>query len=155
MILDNVGKQTDKKAPGPLLNDKMVDECSKDKEVAEWAGFEVGADAETVKEAIATKVGGNLAQLKKGDAPARADMPQFDDKSIGGSAAKDAIYKGLKKGEFNVEPPFGKGKSGAKKKSIPSTKEEEGEKENLSTGYSRSGQVVVERWQRLAGIIKG
>ena len=133
MILDNVGKKTDKRAPGPLLNDEMIEQCSKDDVIANWAGFEVGASPEEVKEAIATKVGENLSTLQKGDAPKRADMPQFDDESIGGSKAKVDIYAGMESGDFNILPPFNK------------TQKESAAKNGF----------VLERWQKLAGLIKG
>jgi hypothetical protein len=145
MILANVGKQTDAKAPGPMLNAEMVEKSSKDDVVAKWAGFKVGASPEEVKNAIATKVGENLAGLQVGDAPPRADMPQFDDKSIGGKAAKADIYKGMAAGDFNIEPPF---------KSGEESNDGDEKKSKQNAGYYRSGQVVMERWQRLAGIIK-
>ena len=136
MILDNVGNQTDSKAPGPLLNDEMLKQCADDDEIAKWAGFKVGDDIETVKDKIADRVAENLGGAKpipeNPAAPARADMPQFDDKTIGGKAAKEAIYTGLQTGEFNVNPPF----------------------EPKNEGKGRSDDVIVERWAKLAGILK-
>ena len=146
MILDNVGNQTDPKAPGPVLNDDMVEECSKSKTIAKWAGFKIGADADQVRDAIATKVGENLSTLQKGDAPPRADMPQFDDKSIGGNKAKEDIYSGLQAGEFNVSPPFGPQSSNKSK--------DDEDKKVQKSGFNRTGDVVLERWQKLAGLIK-
>ena len=134
MILDNVGVQADKKAPGPLLNDEMLEQSAQDQAIADWAGFEVGADTETVKDKIADRVAENLGGAKpipeNPNAPARADMPQFDHDAIGGKTAKADIYAGLKAGEFNVEPPF------------------------KAESASADGNLVVERWQRLAGLLK-
>lgn len=135
MILDNVGKQTDASAPGPLLNDGMLEACSADPDIAKWAGFKVGADIETVKERIADRVAENLAGKRpipaNPSAPERVDMPQFDAKSIGGKKAKAEIYSGLKSGDFNVSEPFA-----PKKESLGS-----------------SDDIIIERWQRLAGIL--
>jgi hypothetical protein len=136
MIIDNVGKKTDKKAPGALLNDEMLEACSNDKDIADWAGFKVGADKETVKDKIADRVAENLAGAKpipsNPGAPERVDMPQFDDAAIGGSKAKEDIYSGLSSGEFNVSEPFS-----PKKESVAS-----------------EDKIIMERWQKLAGILK-
>lgn len=137
MILDNVGKKTDKKAPGALLNDEMLEACSGDSAIAEWAGFEVGADKETVKDRIADRVAENLAGAKpipaNPSAPERINMPQFDHDDIGGSKAKADIYKGLSSGDFNISEPF------------------EPKTESL---LSRD-EIILERWLSLAGIVKG
>lgn len=137
MLIGNVGKQVDSKAPGAMLNDEMLAAAADDKVVADWAGYEVGASVEDVKDAIIEKVAENLGGAKpipsNPKAPARADMPQFDDKSIGGSAAKEEIYAGFKSGDFNIVAPFAK----EKKESI--------KKNNDS--------LIMERWQKLAGLI--
>lgn len=136
MILDNVGKQTDPKAPGSLLNDDMLKKCAESDVIANWAGFKVGDDIGTVKEKIADRVAENLGGAQpipeNPNAPARADMPQFDDKSIGGKDAKAKIYAGLASGDFNIEPPFKPKKEG------------KGRKEDM----------ITERWAKLAGILK-
>lgn len=133
--------QKDPKAPGAILNPKYLEGCANSETVADWAGFNVGDDIETVKSAVVKKVASNLATLPKNDeAPARADMPQFDHDDIGGKKAKADIMKGLKSGEFNVAPPFGPEGGGEGKK----------KQESRFT----SGTVMVERWQKLAGIIK-
>ena len=137
MILDNVGKKTDKKAPGPVLNDEMLEACSNDSTIADWAGFKVGADKETVKDKIADRVAENLAGAKpipsNPGAPERIDMPQFDSDDIGGKKAKADIYSGLASGDFNVSEPF-----------KPKT-------ESKSSGDN----VIMERWLRLAGVVRG
>lgn len=131
MLLDAEGEK-DPDAPGIILNPKFIEGCSNSKIVADWAGFEIGADAETVKNALAKKVGQNLAQMKSNpDAPARPDMPQFDHKAIGGKTAKAAIIQGLQSGEFNVSPPFGP-----------------------TEAARRNDAAIMERWARLAGILK-
>lgn len=137
MLIGNIGKKTDPKAPGPLLNDEMLAAAANDKVVADWADYEIGASVEDVKNAIIEKVAENLGGAapvpSNSNAPARADMPQFDDKGIGGSAAKEEIYAGLKSGEFNVAEPFGKEKKESVKKNNDS--------------------LIMERWQKLAGLI--
>lgn len=130
--------QKDPKAPGAILNPKYLEECSKSEVIAKWAGFEVGAAPDEVKAAIAKKTASNLSSLPQNpDAPPRADMPQFDHDNIGGKAAKKDIMAGLQSGEYNVAPPFSP----------------EG-KEKQQAGYRRDGQVMIERWQKLAGLIK-
>jgi len=135
MILDNVGTQTDPDAPGPLLNDEMLAASANDPVIAKWAGFEVGDEREKVLDAIADKVADNLSTLPKNpNAPPRADMPQFDHKSMGDKKkVKGEIYVGLQSGDFNVNEPFA-----PKKEST-----------------SRDDEVILERWQKLAGLIKG
>tara|TARA_R110000824_G_scaffold60853_2_gene162308 strand:+ start:809 stop:2350 length:1542 start_codon:yes stop_codon:yes gene_type:complete len=147
MIDANKGKQTDKKAPGALLNDPMIQAIADGKhpEINKWAGlsgdeeFVSLADSESgfandpIRKGIADKVGANLGSLPQplGGAPeSREDMPQLDHESIGGSKGLSAIEKGLPAGEFNVVPPF--------------TKESRMKKDNL----------IIERWQKLAGILK-
>lgn len=141
MIIDNVGKKSDAKAPGALLNDEMLDACSKDETIAKWAGFKVGSDKKVVKDKIADRVAENLAGANpipsNPSAPERIDMPQFDDKSIGGSAAKADLYAGLKSGDFNINKPF---------------KSDEKKEESASRN---SDNVILERWAKLAGLIKG
>jgi len=138
MILDNVGKQTDKKAPGPLLNDEMLKACADDSEIAAWAGFKVGDSTDKVRDAIADTVANNLSTLPSNpNAPARADMPQFDHETLGDKkTVKSAIYAGLDAGKFNVNKPFD-----AKDKKEESLK--------------KSDKLVMERWLRLAGLTKG
>lgn len=133
--------QKDPKAPGAILNPKYLKDCANSETVADWAGFNVGDDIETVKSAVVKKVASNLSSLPKNDeAPARADMPQFDHEAIGGKKAKAEIMKGLTSGEFNVAPPFApEGGSEGKKK---------------QESRYKSGDVLIERWQKLAGIIK-
>lgn len=134
--------QKDPKAPGAVLNPEFLDACSKSKVVADWAGFKVGDDIDAVKSAVVKKTAENLASLPKNpEAPARADMPQFDAETIGGKKAKAAIVGGLQKGDYNVSPPFKPSAGGEKGK----TQAESSEKQ---------GEVILERWHKLAGLIK-
>jgi hypothetical protein len=135
MIIDNTGNKTDPTAPGALFNDEMLEQSANDETIAKWAGFKVGDDVETVKERIADKVATNLSTLPANpNAPARADMPQFDHEIVGGKPGKAAIYAGLKAGEFNVNDPI-----------KPTQKE----------SRRREDRVIMERWLKLAGIVKG
>ena len=115
-ILANVGKQSDKKAPGPLLNNDMIAEIieSQDPVILQWAGLEPGQakDAAQVLKAIAARVAKNLAALPDfaEGAPDRPDMPQLDHPSIGGAKGYQKIKSRLATGNLNVVPPFGKGK---------------------------------------------
>lgn len=123
MIMSNINKQTDKGAPGPMLNDKMIKdlvgkEVSGWEKVYEWLGID--PFAEDVKNkgyklrlAIANKIGENLATLPNNpEAPERKDMPQFD-KKVGGPPL-DTVTADLKGGKFNVSPPFAKQESRVK-----------------------------------------
>jgi hypothetical protein len=142
MIDANKGKQTDQHAPGPLLNDSMIKSIADGNHPAinAWAGIpedaefisvsdsEAGFANDPIRKAIAEKVGGNLASLPSplaGAPESREDMPQLDHPDIGGKEGLSKIEKGLPAGEFNVVPPF--------------TKDDQ----------------VLERWQRLAGLLKG
>ena len=81
-----------------------------------------------------------------GWAPERPDMPVIEKGDIEGAISA------LNNGEIDVNPPYfedadggedkDKGKSGKEEKSVQ------------KAGYHRSGTVIVERWQKLAGIIK-
>jgi len=107
MMVANVGRQVDRRAPGPMLNDEMVSNSSKDKVIAKWAGFKPGADAIEVKAKIIKKISANLATVPSNPkAPAREDMPQLDHESIGGKTAKAAIYDKLQNAEINIKNPL-------------------------------------------------
>lgn len=148
MIDANKGKQTDANAPGPLLNDKMMKDIADGKfpAVNDWAGLSgeedfvslsdsaAGFENDPIRKAIADKVGENLSSLPQpldGAPKSREDMPQLDHESIGGKSGLQQIEKGLPTGEFNVVPPFAKESKG------------------------KTEDVIIERWQKLAGILKG
>lgn len=117
-ILANVNNQTDKKAPGPLLNDAMISEIaqSQDPVILQWAGLKPGqaTEPQQIRDAIAQRVANNLAQLPNfaAGAPDRPDMPQLDHDSIGGAKGYQKIKSRLATGDLNVVPPFDKGKTG-------------------------------------------
>jgi hypothetical protein len=111
MILKNINKQTDPKAPGALLNDDMMasltDPDSKDAQtVANWLNLDsVVTDVDELRDLIASRVGENLSAIQSNpQAPGRADMPQFDTKK--GGPEIDDIKSDLAAGEYNVSPPF-------------------------------------------------
>jgi len=148
MIDANKGNQTDAKAPGPLLNDQMIQsiangdypginawaEIPEDAEFVALSDSEAGFENDPIRKAIAEKVGGNLASLPAplaGAPESREDMPQLDHEDIGGKTGLGKIEKGLPAGEFNVVPPFAK------------------------EGKKTTDDVIVERWQQLAGLLKG
>ena len=117
IIMANVGKQPDPDAPGPLLNDKMMEVLTapgpEHKTVMGWLGVDEFTearpeDADKLRQAIANKVGENLALIKRNaSAPDREDMPQFDPKR-GGPELKAGgdLTTALKTGKINVSPPF-------------------------------------------------
>ena len=118
MIMANVNKQTDPNAPGALLNDAMMQELTAGENknlpiVMKWLdkyGDRVEASENKIgqlRQAIAMKVAANLQELPDNpEAPARKDMPQFDDK-VGGPDLK-TVTPALtgKAGGFNISPPF-------------------------------------------------
>jgi len=120
MILSNINKKVDDGAPGPLLNDDMMKQIvdgrtSNMKPVYDWAGVQTSVtDVNTLRKAIAKKVGDNLEKIVSNDqAPARPDMPQFAPK-VGGPELSD-IVPNISKGEFNIAPPYKVQKESLKK----------------------------------------
>lgn len=111
MILQYVGKQTERDAPGPLLNDEMIKQIAehrqgKSKIIYTWCNLDPNeTNATKIRQHIANKVSKNLSLIKSNDqAPGRPDMPQFDPKA--GGPTLDSITSKLTKGELNVRPPF-------------------------------------------------
>ena len=148
MIDANKGLQEDDNAPGALLNDNMIQDIADGNypEILNWAGLtgeeefvslkdsDGNFENDPIRKAIAEKVATNLSNLPQpveGAPESRADMPQLDHPLIGGKNGLASIEAGLPAGEFNVHPPF-------KKESI-----------------SYQNDLIIERWQKLAGIIKG
>ncbi len=131
MILDNSNKPdvVDEKVKnlGGLLNDKMIQDIIDNPNVVfEWAGIKEGEKSpEVIRKAIATKVGQNLSQMEKHveGAPPREDMPQFDNELENPGPKFSEIEDKLKKGEYNVSPPFSKEKTSLESKPKESTTE--------------------------------
>jgi hypothetical protein len=122
LILNNVGKQSDKGAPGPLLNEEMCSEILNDSKklnlIKKWANSsniqntgnkdklnEEIADVDSLRKIIAKKVSFNLTKVPSNEAaPNREDMPQFDPK-VNGPKLTD-IEPFLQGGKYNISPPF-------------------------------------------------
>ncbi len=103
-----------------------------------WCGEE---DDDNVVDAAVEKMMNNLSSMPSeimSGAPDRSDMPVIDDEQSPGATEK--TISALTGGDIDLNPPYFKG--------------EEGEKKPENAGRVRQGTVVVERWQRLAGIIK-
>lgn len=167
---------------GPILTDEFVMQCMKDKAVkkhfgipdqlasvagsfgsmksaetkaesrrltldsiVEARGNRATAALQKCREIIINKVASNLSQMKQpaDGAPPRVDMPQLD-KAKGGA---EAVINNLETGRVNYKTPF----KIRGKEITPG----EPSKEKVADSYMRPGDIVVERWQRLAGIIKG
>jgi len=145
---------------GPVLADEFVEKCLQDDGVVKHFGLEKVkgsfgiasvADAKTeslirekvelnrkalaaARQIIINKVANNLSKMNQPaeGAPPRVDMPQLDKAGGGVMGALDK----LSSGEVNYKEPF-KNKTPVKKESS-----------------SNEGEVLIERWQRLAGIVK-
>ena len=119
---------------GAILTDEFVQKCIGDKQVSAHFGLEGKTEVEDARTAIIDKVADNLSQMNPPaeGAPPRVDMPQLDKAEGGVQGALDKLGAG----KVNYKPPFAvaKGKEGA------ATQKE---------GF------VLERWQKLAGLIKG
>jgi len=92
---------------------------------SEKFGIEEDDDMATVREKVATTVGENLAAMKKGEGPERSYMPQFTGGDTGPKLDASNVMKTLSTGDTNYKEPVRKDES-----------------------------VVLERWQKLAGILK-
>jgi hypothetical protein len=145
---------------GPVLADEFVEKCLQDDGVVKHFGLEKVkgsfgiasvADAKTeslirekvelnrkalaaARQIIINKVANNLSKMNQPaeGSPPRVDMPQLDKAGGGVMGALDK----LSSGEVNYKEPF-KNKTPVKKESS-----------------SNEGEVLIERWQRLAGIVK-
>jgi len=126
MIMDNINKQVDPNAPGPMLNDAMMKDLTEgDNKFINVIFAWLGPLADRVKEkvgpgkssspeaiyqlrlAIATKIGENLSGLPQPtQAPPREDMPQFDTKA--GGPELTSVEPSIGSGKFNISPPFTK-----------------------------------------------
>lgn len=131
LIEDSVGQSTE---AGEILTDEFVQNCIDDPAVAKYIGIKSGTKLEEARKAIIEKTADNLSKMNQpaDGSPPRTDMPQLD-KAEGGV---DAIVNDMDKGEINYKQPFF---------SPPSKKE----------SFSKTDAAILERWGRLAGIIKG
>jgi len=113
---------------GEILADDFVQKCIDDDQVSKHFGLEGTKDVKAAREKIIDKVADNLSQMKQPaeGSPPRVDMPQLD--KAGGGV--QGVMDKLASGDVNYKAPF-------KKESA-----------------SNEGEVIVERWQKLAGIIK-
>ena len=135
LIESSVGTSTE---AGEILSDDFVKQCMEDEQLSKHLGIsDAGADSiESAREAIISKVAGFLSQMNQpaDGSPPRVDMPQID-KAGGGVKG---LMSALASGDVNYKPPF-----------APA-----GGEKNESRRRSND-QVVLERWQKLAGLIKG
>lgn len=125
---------------GEILSDDYVEKCLADQDVMKHFGIKEGSDVAAARSAIVEKVSDNLSKMNQPaeGSPARVDMPQLD-KAQGG--AKAALAK-LQKGKVNYKTPF----------DVIKGKEKD---ETTEESVSRSDNIIIERWQKLAGVIKG
>ena len=124
MILARVGESS---KAGELLNDEIVNHIKT--KYANKFGIGEGDDMETVREKIADTVGKNLAAMKAGEGPERAYMPQFTGGDTGPSLDAGDVMGTLSGGDANYKEPI---KQEAK----------------------RQDGVILERWQKLAGLLQ-
>ena len=153
---------------GVILSDDYVLSCINDPEVSKYFGigakkqakkdknknlnaerrfmnglllFEKDKDNESsirdAKRMIMSKVAKNLSLMEQPapGSPPRVDMPQLD--QAGGGIK--GVLKKLSSGDVNYKAPFS-----------PNDKN----KKQVADGYRRNGVIIVERWQRLAGLLK-
>lgn len=123
---------------GEILSDKFVQQCIDDAEVKSHFGLEDETDVEAARTKIIDKVADNLSQMAAPaeGSPPRVDMPQLDQATGGVQGA----LANLQKGKVNYKPPF------------KTVEKKSDEKKEEST--KKSGDIVLERWHKLAGLIK-
>lgn len=120
----NVGKVLDKNAT-EFLSDDIIDFLAEKK----YGGATPQDDRNTKLDKICEQIAVNCKKVPKaGDAPARKDMPQFDAKVGGPKFA--AVQDKFTSGETNFKDPV-----------VPEATQHE-------------GSIMLERWHKLAGIIK-
>ena len=140
--MSNVGKVVDKNAGAAFLTDDVLDYLAGQG----YGGTSSSDDRETKLEKICEQIAQNCTKVPRaGEAPERKDMPQFDP-SVGGPSLGDIKDK-LTGGTINFKTPItgtGNVKDWGKEK-----------QQVTADSWDRQGAVVVERWQRLAGLVKG
>jgi len=129
MIAASKGKQSE---AGVILSDEFVQGCISDPAIRKHFGLQEGGDVADATNRIISKVSENLSHMKQPaeGAPPRTDMPQID-KANGGV---EAVAKALSAGEVNYKEPF-------EKKTNESSKKDD--------------ELVMERWLKLSGLLKG
>ncbi len=122
-----------------ILSPDFLKVASTEPTVLAWAGVKEGSSTDEVKEAIIKKVASNLSQMKQPapGSPERPDMPQLD-QAAGGVRA---VINKLGKGKVNYKKPLAPA-AGAEGKG------------EVSDGVVRRDLAIMERWQKLAGILK-
>jgi hypothetical protein len=108
MITNNLSKPTETGAA--MLNPEYLKQVIPSSEGRAYFGLKGTETPEQAKQMIIKKVGENLAVLNKpqGEAPPRADMPQFDPK-VGGPAF-NAVKDELAAGSINIQEPLAEGR---------------------------------------------
>jgi hypothetical protein len=115
---------------GVILNDEILDHIKSN--YADNFGLSGDESKDEAIEKIADKVGKNLAGMKAGEGPPRAYMPQFTGGETGPSLSTDAVLGTLQGGGANYKTPV------------------------VSEGSQKTtDDLIVERWQKLAGLLKG
>ena len=131
MILGMVDEKMDNGMP--LLSDEYVEEAKADSEAQGYFGISEDMSVEDAREAIAGAVAANLAALPGPQGPEREHMPQF-----GISTSEEDVFNKMSSGQVNWQKDF----------SPTSTKKE-------SLRKKSEDQMIMERWQKLAGLLKG
>jgi hypothetical protein len=113
---------------GEILSDDFVQKCIYDGQVSSHFDLKDVKEVKAAREKIIDKVAENLLQMKQPaeGSPPRVDMPQLD--KAGGGV--QGVMDKLASGDVNYKPPF------------------------AAEASSKAGNVLVERWQKLAGLIK-
>lgn len=124
---------------GAILTDEFMKKCLGDKQVSSHFSLEGITDLAEARKKIIDKVADNLSKMNPPaeGAPPRVDMPQLDQAKGGVQGALDKIAAG----KVNYKPPFDV---------VKDKKDSADKKESLK----RSEDVLIERWQRLAGLVK-
>lgn len=110
---------------GIILGDDIVEHIKTNH--ADKFGLAGDESKEEAIDKIADKVGENLASMKSGEGPPRAYMPQFTGGETGPSLAASSVLGTLSTGGANFKSP-------------------------VVSESKKSGEVILERWQKLAGI---
>lgn len=124
LIESSVGESTE---AGEILSDDFVNSCLADAEVSKHIGLKSGMDVDEARDAIIERTADNLSKMQQpaDGAPPRVDMPQLDKASAG----VEGVIKDFRDGEVNYKAPFGESKKS-------------------------QNDFMIERWQKLAGILK-